>query len=358
MHENSWSQRAPHSNSKVRFGPFELDFRSAELLKGNLRVRLQDQPFQILIALLERPGEVVLREEIRQKLWPDDTTVDFDQSINAAVKRLREALRDSADQPRYIETLHRRGYRFIACLEPVAGVIEHPDHSTSAALLTPSPVPGELPPVLAALPSSSSGSWRSTSGRFNFLMFALAICVVLSGVLLWVVRWFPAPQTWPSNPRLVRLTAYVGFESTPSFSPDSRQLAFAWNGSGSRIYDIFVKVAGEGEPVQLTSNPADEISPAWSPNGRSIAFLRRSSNDRAAVFVKPVLGGVERKLREVSFPMNSMAEMQRLAWSPDGKWLEIGGSAELHEKQGVRLIALSDNTVRSLIPSSAEPRID
>lgn len=96
----------------VRFGPYELDLQSAELRKGKTRIRLQQQPFQILVALLERPGEIVLRAEIRRRLWPDDTTVEFDHSINAAVKRLRDALLESADQPRYIETIARRGYRF------------------------------------------------------------------------------------------------------------------------------------------------------------------------------------------------------------------------------------------------------
>jgi TolB-like protein len=98
----------------VRFGEFELDLRAAELRKKGYRVRLQEQPFRILVELLQRPGEVVLREEIREKLWPHDTVVEFDHSINAAVKRLRDALNDSAESPRFIETLSRRGYRFIA----------------------------------------------------------------------------------------------------------------------------------------------------------------------------------------------------------------------------------------------------
>ena len=104
----------------VHFGPFELDLRAAELRKQGRRIRLQEQPFQILIELLEHPGQVVLREEIRKKLWPNDTVVEFDHSINAAVKRLRDSLQDSAEKPRYIETLARRGYRFIA------PVLRHP----------------------------------------------------------------------------------------------------------------------------------------------------------------------------------------------------------------------------------------
>jgi len=101
---------AARALSIVRFGPYELDLRSAELRKKDFKIRLQEQPFQILVALLECPGEVVLREEIRRKLWPDETVVvEFDHSINTAVKRLRDALCESAEKPRYIETLARRG---------------------------------------------------------------------------------------------------------------------------------------------------------------------------------------------------------------------------------------------------------
>lgn len=100
-------------NSLIRFGVFEVDPRTGELRSKGSRVKLQDQPLQILLALLEKPGEVVTREELRTKLWPTGTFVDFDHGLNAAVKRLRDALGDTAETPRYIETLPRRGYRLI-----------------------------------------------------------------------------------------------------------------------------------------------------------------------------------------------------------------------------------------------------
>src|SRR5215208_1935864 len=100
----------------VRFGVFELDVRLRELRTGSTRIRLQEQPFEILRIMLERPGDVVTREQLRQRLWPNGTFVDFEHSLNAAVKRLRAALGDDADNPRFVETLPRRGYRFIASL--------------------------------------------------------------------------------------------------------------------------------------------------------------------------------------------------------------------------------------------------
>src|SRR3989441_13349104 len=110
----------PSATRIVRFGPFELDLRSGELRKNSSRVSLQHQPLQILSVLLERPGELVTREDLRQRLWPADTFVDFEHGLNAAVKRLRDALGDSAENPRFVETVPRRGYRFVAPVERAA----------------------------------------------------------------------------------------------------------------------------------------------------------------------------------------------------------------------------------------------
>src|SRR5215212_10223743 len=107
----------PDTTDMLRFGPFELDVRSRELRKGRTRVRLQEQPFEILRMMLEKPGHVVTREELCSRLWPNGTFVDFEHSLNAAVKRLRAALGDEADNPRFVETLPRRGYRFIAMMD-------------------------------------------------------------------------------------------------------------------------------------------------------------------------------------------------------------------------------------------------
>jgi cholera toxin transcriptional activator len=109
---------APQNNSRIaRFGVFELDLTAGELRKSGIKLRLQGQPFQVLELLVERAGSVVTREELRQKLWPSDTFVDFDHSLNTAINKVREALGDSATSPRYIETLARRGYRFLAPVE-------------------------------------------------------------------------------------------------------------------------------------------------------------------------------------------------------------------------------------------------
>src|SRR5215212_876023 len=127
-----------------RFGTFDVDLRARELRKGGIRIRLQDQPFEILAMMLERPGEVVTREELRQRLWPAGTFVDFEHSLNAAVKRLRAALGDHADNPRFVETLHRRGYRFVA-------PVESPENGTRRDARVHATVRGQADPLTARL---------------------------------------------------------------------------------------------------------------------------------------------------------------------------------------------------------------
>jgi DNA-binding winged helix-turn-helix (wHTH) protein len=115
--KSEFSMKADYrARTTIRFGIFDVDFRAGELRRRGVKVKLQEQPLQILQILLERPGEVVTREELQQRIWPADTFVDFDHGLNNAIRRLREALGDSADTPHYIETLARRGYRFIGSL--------------------------------------------------------------------------------------------------------------------------------------------------------------------------------------------------------------------------------------------------
>src|SRR5712691_11257634 len=112
----------PPSRGPIRFGAFEVDLRTGELRKHGIKIKLQEQPLQILQQLLEHPGEVVTREELQKRIWPADTFVDFDHGLYSAVQRLRDALSDNAETPRYVETLPRRGYRFIASVHHENGI--------------------------------------------------------------------------------------------------------------------------------------------------------------------------------------------------------------------------------------------
>src|SRR5271170_1888391 len=116
---SGWSPMEAAVSNRVRLGAFELDLKAGELRTGDRKVRLQEQPFQILLMLVERAGGLVTREEIKKKLWPNDTVVEFDHSIHTAINKLRQAFGDSAENPKYIETVARRGYRLMVRVERV-----------------------------------------------------------------------------------------------------------------------------------------------------------------------------------------------------------------------------------------------
>src|ERR1700746_2376554 len=148
----------------LRFGVFEVDVRAGELRKQATRIKLQDQPFHVLTVLLQRPGEIVTREELRNQNWPPDTFVDFDNSLNTAINKLREALGDSADNPRFIETLPRRGYRFLV---PVTSPDREASASVGAALARGVKRWKVVAPIAVVLVSAVVGGlfWRSRQAR-------------------------------------------------------------------------------------------------------------------------------------------------------------------------------------------------
>ena len=159
------------------FGPYSVDLRSGELRKFGIRVKMGEQPFQILLMLIERPGEMVTREELRAKLWADDTFVDFDHGLNSAVQRLRDCLSDTAEKPLWIETIPRRGYRFIAPVE-----------SQASAPLGSNVIPGGTSSSGAAPPGTQAGS-RIYGRRAKVWATASVVAIaVLAGLSLSSVR--------------------------------------------------------------------------------------------------------------------------------------------------------------------------
>ena len=172
----------------LRFGLFELDLTAGELRKNGSKLRLQEQPLQVLTLLLQRAGDVVTREDLRQKLWPSDTFVDFDHSLNTAVNKLRDTLGDSASSPRYIETLARRGYRFIAPVKLEESPVAQPSTALKQAELVSSssvvpPVPNLHPELEVPLPDR-----RLTRGLFSLAQLMYLIFYVLALLRLHAVQ--------------------------------------------------------------------------------------------------------------------------------------------------------------------------
>jgi DNA-binding winged helix-turn-helix (wHTH) protein/tetratricopeptide (TPR) repeat protein len=176
-------ETAPSQSRIVRFGLFQADLERRELWKSGVRFKLHDQPFQILILLLERAGETVTREEIRQKLWPGNTFVEFDNGLNVAVTKLRTALGDDADNPRFIETIPRRGYRFVAAISVPAKV-------AARSLPTENAVPDSVAPVLPAVPGPAPAVaplGREHSTQHPFLVGLMMVLLALAGLAAY--RW-------------------------------------------------------------------------------------------------------------------------------------------------------------------------
>jgi TolB-like protein/DNA-binding winged helix-turn-helix (wHTH) protein len=192
----------------IRFGDFEADLQAGQLRKHGVRIKLQEQPFQILAMMLERPRGVVTREELRQRLWPADTFVDFDHGLNNAINRLREALNDSADAPRFIETLPRRGYRFIGEVEskPVSGS-----------------QPGTARELAAALPQESAGR-HSPSPRRIAWVASVGAGLVLAAGLAWGLV---AGRPWPFRSNAAMKIHSVAVLPLDNLSGDLSQEYFA-----------------------------------------------------------------------------------------------------------------------------------
>lgn len=254
----------------IRFGVFEADLRSGELRKCGVKIKLHDQPFQILAMLLERPGELVTREEIRRKLWPGETFVDFDHSLNNSVNRLRDALGDSADSPRFVETLPRRGYRFVAQANPASFV----------EVNLRSPI-GDKEKTTESVSGTTN---RAGIAIYRWLFGAGLVVAVV--VLLGVNYFYRAPLV-PSS-RLFLLppdgTTFnlIGDEGDSiALSPDGTRIAFgALNSNGKT--QVWVRPLGE-----LVSTPIEGTEgatfPFWSPNGRSMGFFAQGKLKRVSL---------------------------------------------------------------------------
>jgi DNA-binding winged helix-turn-helix (wHTH) protein/Tol biopolymer transport system component len=256
-------------SGKLQFGVYELDRDAMELRKHGVTIRLQEQPLRVLATLVERPGEIVTREELQQQIWGKDTFVDFEQSLNKAVNRLREALNDEAGQPRYVETVPRRGYRFIA---PVTEL-----NATE-------------PPRLPALPSSVSDAEPASPGPRKtplstiaaFATAALLVGVGISAALL----WRRPERSTPAEAK--RITSAASWGAT--LSHDGKLLAYP-SGIAGGVSHIWVQQTAGGEAIQVTRGSDRDFSPDFSPDGTHIAFASARGVDTVGIFIVPTFSG-------------------------------------------------------------------
>ena len=217
----------PTPAPRLKFADFEFDQQSGELWRNGERVLLPKQPFRLLAILISRPGAVVTREEIRRELWSEDTFVDFEHSLNASVRRLREAIDDSATAPRFIETIPQRGYRFIGNVEPKI--------ESDVRLQRP------------------------------LKKWSLVSATVLIAVISILFGFCGSHERLSSPiPALIRLTSTSGLNTDPALSPDGTLLAYASDQAGADNLDIYVQPVAGGDPVRITNDSADESEPSFA----------------------------------------------------------------------------------------------
>lgn len=268
--------------AQYRFGLFEADSGSGELRKSGVRLRLQAQPFRVLLCLLERPGELVTREGLPQRLWGDDTIVDFDHSLGTALNKLREPLRDSADNPPFIETLARRGYRFIA---PVMVNADAPAESFQSIAVAAS-LPGVAtnlmpPPTSAEIPRASVPGRKSRWHALAWTQAATAV-VIVAFVLGLSPRLAYAPP-----PRITQIT-FSGrvspgdplFESFPGTATVESRIYFQEIENGRAVLAQALIADGETDTFTLRDELAAPSLGDISPDGSRL-LLRSPSRHPA-----------------------------------------------------------------------------
>jgi len=310
-----------------RFGQFELSEREGELRKNGVRIKLQEQPFRVLVELVANPGKVVSREELQQKLWPADTFVDFDVGLNTAIRKLRQALNDDADSPRYIETLAKRGYRFVLPVAEVSAMVSSNGEAAAAALVDktnrdtaswPSPPPGSES-LAATAPKARSWYWM--------LAASVTVALLLYGA---IVAWrgktrTPAlaiEQRITANPQEAPVTAAV-------ISPDGKYVAYS-DSTGVYIRHIDT---GETRPLQLPRG-FNAVPTSWFPDGTHVLLSTAEVLNGSTSLGQGVTGSLWNASLLGGSPQKLIDNGYGGAVSPDGSRIaflrgEIGASQEI-----------------------------
>jgi Tol biopolymer transport system component/DNA-binding winged helix-turn-helix (wHTH) protein len=334
---------APNLNQVFRFGDFDFSVRSGELRKNGKVLRLQYQPLRVLVVLLEYPGQVVTRDEIRERAWPDDSIRDFDNSLRVAVAKLRQAFGDDPDSPRYIETVPRRGYRWLYPVTVEEKSLNAVDVESPGGAVVAEPLSPQSPAKPDPITSVSLKSSRRTT-LMRRIAVTLASWIALLGAI-----WFLRPQPVKPDPKVSPLSTYPGLEHTPALSPDGKRVAFAWTGANpADPYRVYVKQVGEEGARRITETPAEasDGDPVWTPDGRSILFFRRDG-ERSGIYQTSIDGGRERLITLTSLH-GSPLKRDRFDISPQSTTLVYPSRPAGQQRVALFLLDLATSQSRQL----------
>jgi Tol biopolymer transport system component/DNA-binding winged helix-turn-helix (wHTH) protein len=292
-----------------KFGDYELDWARHELRRNGRVIKLEHIPLELLLLLAEKGGNMVTRQEISDRLWGKDVFVDTDHGINTAIRKIRTALREDADRPRFVQTVPGKGYRLLAERQNGTGNAATEVQPSEAQPVDVQPLvvqPYETNVQVAqARPDQTSSSRIAIPRRERWIGPLIAAVAVL--LAAWYISTRPR-VAGPSVQRpLTRLTFDDGLQSGATWSPDSRYIAYSSDRGGK--FDIWVQQVSGGDPVQVTHSPGNNWQPDWSPDGKYIAY--RSEEGDGGLFIIPALGGQGLEKRIASFGYHPR-------WSPDG----------------------------------------
>ncbi len=323
------------SNEFYEFGEFRLDEKKRRLWHDGELVALTPKEFEVLLILIKRAGKIVEKNDLLDAVWKEVYVEE------ATLTRNISFLRKKLGAEKFIETLPKRGYRFLPVVTLHEGekARKGEEEIESEILLANSNL------SLQTQANRKINSFASHLFRFSSSQwFALGFGAIAIAVIGFVVYQFFLKKSEPKTILVSRVTPFSGLagrETMPAFSPDGKQIVFAWNGGAADNLDIYVKLVGAGESVRLTENAADEIYPAFAPDGKSVAFLR-SYSDRSEVFIVPALGGAERKIASLNSAWTS------ISFSPDGKNLAVIDALEGEKQFGVFLIEIATGAKQRL----------
>lgn len=294
--------------SSVRFAPFHVDLSSGELFRAGVRVPIQDQPLQLLRLLLEAEGRVVTREQLRIALWPQNTFVDFEHAVNTAVKKLRQALEDSAEHPKFVETLPRIGYRFINTVEWVCDVSDNNPLPRVVEIAPPGPATAtqKLPPRREALsgdkeqaltPLPDDAVAPETQREPRVRRPVLRYSILLAGTLLLAGAAFRTVIRVPSAPRVLRFTALTndGQGKNGALATDGSRIYFNETLIDQRPIIAQVSVTG-GEVVPLSVPLKRPSMLDLSREGTELLVANEDGFESSSLWVQPVVGGSPRRI--------------------------------------------------------------